>query len=221
MKKKFWPKKLFGRLWRLRSNFDKFFWKKKISIFSKKIFLHLFHSKKKSIFQKKFSVLENGSFFEKSVSCVFFAKFSLERRSKNFWKIFSKFGVREKFFWKMAQNRQKSPVFWPSEISKIGENRQSVRQSSRNRLGPTVKVPQNFALSSKNTLTGPNSFSSPSYGQNENFGVEKKIFFSEKFFFDRKVQKKWVFKKGIFGPFGAHLGELERFWVFGHFLGRF
>jgi hypothetical protein len=139
----------------------------------------------------------------------FFAKFSRKKAFFRISKIRAQNRVRENFFWKMAKNRQKSTVFWLSDDFENHENRQSVRQSSRNRLGPTVKVPQNFALSSKNTLTGPNSFSSPSYGQNENFWAKKKNFFFGKIFFRPKSSKKMSFQKRYFRAIWSSFGRVR------------
>jgi hypothetical protein len=95
-------------------------------------------------------------------------------------KIFLKNGPKSAFFARVL----------PFKNRKNRENRKSTKQTSPNRLGPTVKVVQNRALSSKNIVLGPNSNCSPSYGQNENFGNFQKFFFSKNFFLDPKDRKK-------------------------------
>ena len=221
MKKKFWPKKLFGRLWRLRSNFDKFFWKKKNLDFFEKNFFAPFSLEKKVDFEKKFFGFWRKFHFRKN---RFRAFFSPSFHSKEDRKIFEKFFRNSAF----AKNFLEK---WP----KIGKNRLCFDlpkfEKSKKIDSPVSKVrgiasvqQSKFLKISrwarKTHLQAPILFPRRVTGKMKILGSEKKNFFSEKFFFDRKVQKKWVFKNGIFGPFGAHLGELERFWVFGHFLGR-
>ena len=102
---------------------EKFFSKKKNRFFEN----FFWRTEKKSIFRKKFPILENGPFSEKSDFTVFFAKFSRKKKFSKFSKIFWTFCCGEKFFWKMAQNRLFLPVFCLSKIKKIEkiENLQS------------------------------------------------------------------------------------------------
>ena len=183
--------------------------------------MRFFHSKKKSIFQKNFSVLENGSFFEKSVLWVFSPSFHEKKPFFGFRKFGPKIAFAKIFSekWpKIGKNRLCFDFPTTSKITKIDSPLGKVRGIASVQQSKFLKISR---WARKTHLQAPILFPRRVTGKMKIFGRKKKIFFSEKFFFDRKVQKKWVFKKGIFGPFGAHLGELERFWVFGHFLGRF